>query len=349
MGYTGSSGCKICCSLFLFSANSGKYKHPVGEEIKEQNDSIGVLMVVIFSTFRQGLAEIWRVKKLLFFVYIVNIIFAYLLTLPVSMMLSEALAETTAADKLLQKFDLTLYTNITMYFGKGIDIPAFILPVGLFYLFLNTFLAGGIIKIFAAKQKFNFSTFIHNCSLYFKRYLKLFAISLLFILMIALLDNLLTILFGLITKGALTERIPFIFFLSRMLIIFAMLVFTNMLFDYAKIITIVNDTVRMVEAVRLAWLFVWTRFIKSISLYKLYLITAILIFLIYWGVESYLKVSTPWMVFVVLLWTQLTILMKIWVRLGFFAGQTAFYSTSAVTGLSGRLIENSIEPFKGQQ
>lgn len=314
----------------------------------KQDHRSGETMTVIFKAFRQGLTDIWREKRLLFLVYTVNLFFAYLLTLPVIMMFSEALTNTTAADKLLEKFDFTIVTNIFMHFGKGLNLPTIIWPLGIFYLLLNTFLAGGIIQLFVSRQKFNFSAFVHACQVYYMRFLKLFALSLFFILTIVVINSLLARLFEWITADATTERMPFIFFSGRLLIIIAMLIITNMFFDYAKIITIVNETARTVRAVELAWFFVSRRFIESTGLYKLYLGTAILSFFVYLVVESYLQVSTPWMVFVIFLWTQIYILVKIWIRLSFFAGQTALYYRSVPAGMSGQLMENSINKVTKQ-
>ena len=303
-------------------------------------------MTVVLKTYGKGLADIWRVKKLLLFIYTINLIFACLLTLPVSMMFSEALVKTTAADKLLKIFDYPLYINIVKNYGQGISLSALLLPLGLFYLILNTFLAGGIIDLFVRQRKFNIYRFVQASLLYFGRFLKLFGLSLLMILAIVVLNGLLTKIAGLITEGAPTERVPLILLAVRLLIIFALLVFTNMLFDYAKIITVARESVRVVEAAILAWQFVWVGFIKTIGLYKLYLVTALLIMAIYWIIESQVRFSGPWMVLLFFLWTQFLMLMRIWVRLGFFAGQTIFYAGSAVAGISKPWTD---EPFNERE
>ena len=87
-------------------------------------------MISIFKAYKNGLAEAWNEKKMLFWMYGFNLLFAYLVTMPLSMMLSRALDKTTAAEKVLQAFDLTIFLTIMDDFGKGVPIHAGEVPQG---------------------------------------------------------------------------------------------------------------------------------------------------------------------------------------------------------------------------
>jgi hypothetical protein len=282
-------------------------------------------MIGIVKHYKDGLLAVWREKQLLFCVYSFNFIFAYLLALPVSMMFSQSLSETTAAEKMLEAFDYTLYIAIRTHFGQGLSLGRLLLTIGLFYVVFNLFFSGGIIYVFVSRQKFILADFLRACITYFMRFLKLFGFSLIFISLAILLYNLLSRLSGLMIKDAATEHLPLLLFILRIMILAGILIFINMLFDYAKIITVANDYTGMFKTFRIALIFISGSLVKTISLYKLYLFTAVLIFLIYWSVESFLKVSGGIMVLVFFLWTQIYVLQKLWVRLSFFSGQAAFY------------------------
>ena len=124
----------------------------------------------------------WKEKKMLFWLYGFNLLFAYLITMPVSMMLSKALDKTTAADKVLNAFDFTVLVTILNDYGKGLNIGRTITTFGLLYIIVNIFFAGGILKIFIEEKKFSVKEFFSGCIEYFNRFLRLFLFSLLFII-----------------------------------------------------------------------------------------------------------------------------------------------------------------------
>ena len=283
-------------------------------------------MIGIYKFFTEGLSLVWREKKLLFLIYLFNFIFAYLLTMPLSMIFSSALAKTTAADKILQAFDFTLYTSMRAHFGQGLSLGRLLLTIGLFYLVLNLFFSGGIIQTFVNREKFELTGFLKASVGYFKRFLKLFLISLIFMLSSVAVFFLLSELFGLLTKDAATEHMIVFLFGLRILILAGLLIVINMLFDYAKIMTVAHDFSGMFATVKAALIFVIQHPVKTAALYKYYLLSVILILLVYWGVESVLQVNSGLTVFVFFLLTQIYSLLKLWIRLSFFAGQYRFYA-----------------------
>ena len=127
-----------------------------------------------------------------------------------------------------------------------------------------------------------------------------------------------------------------------------MLAFINMLFDYAKIMTVVYDYHKMIETVKLALMFIMMSLIKTAGLYMLYLFTAVSVFLLYWVVESALQVSSGFMVLMFFVLTQIYMLLKLWVRLGFFAGQYSFYfhSNTAMPGMSKAMLDESVANYE---
>ena len=305
-------------------------------------------MINIFSAYKNGLVTVWKEKKLLFWVYGFNLIFAYVLAMPISMMLSRALAKTTAAEKMLESFDYAIYSSIMEGFGQGISLGRLLISIGLFYMILNIFLSGGILSALIKGQKLNITEFLSECVLYFNRFLKLFLISLVLLLMVFLLNMLLSRLFGYFTEEAATEHLSIILFMTRVIILVIVLAFINLLFDYAKIMTVVYDYHKMMETVKLALMFIMMSLIKTVGLYKLYLFTAVGIFLLYWVVESALQVSSGFMVLVFFIWTQIYMILKLWVRLGFFAGQYSFYyhSNTAMPGMSKAMLDEAVANYE---
>jgi hypothetical protein len=304
-------------------------------------------MISIFVAYKNGLSVAWKEKKMLFWLYGFNILFAYLITLPISTMLSKALNNTTAADKVLQTFDFTIYATVMDTFGKGVDLGRTITTVGLLYLIANIFFAGGILKIFIEEQKFNLKNFLMGCLEYFNRFLKLFLISGLFLISAILVYLLISILFKFLTDNSVTEHLPVILFVLKILMLGLLFAIISMLFDYAKIMTVVNDYHGMFKTVKQSVMFVMMSPKKTIGLYLSYSFTAIFFMIVYLFVESFIS-ATGWLtILIIFLWTQIFMISRIWIRLSFFAGQYSFYhfSNTAMPGMTKEMLDEAVKEF----
>jgi len=305
-------------------------------------------MISIFAAYKNGLSAAWKEKKMLFWLYGINLLFAYLITLPLSMMLSKALDNTTAADKILQSFDYTIYTTIMDVFGKGVDLGRTIITVGILYLIVNIFFAGGILKIFIDEQKFRLKEFFEGCVEYFNRFLRLFLISVLFLISAILIYMLISKLFGLLIDNSATEHLLYLFMVLRVLFLGTLLAFINMLFDYAKIMTVVNDFQGMFATVKQSIMFVMMSPRKTIGLYFSYLMTSVLFMTIYMFVESFISVTGWLTILIFFLWTQIFMISRIWIRMSFFAGQYSFYhySNTAMPGMTKDMLNSAVEDYE---
>ncbi len=305
-------------------------------------------MISIFSAFKNGLLNAWNERKMLFWLYGFNFIFAYLLTLPISMMLSNALDRTTAAEKILQAFDFTIFISIINDYGIGLTFSRLLITIGLFYLVLNIFFAGGVLEVFVEGKRFQLADFFSGCIKYFYRFLRLFLISLLFLGGVFIVNLLLSTLSGLLTENATTEHAGILLFVLRMAIVVFLLAFTNMIFDYAKIVTIVNDYYGMIKTVKLTLMFVRMSLLKTIGLYALYFFTAIIIVLIYLLISSLIHITDGFTVLLFFILSQVYMFAKIWIRISFFAGQYSFYhySNAALPGMTKELLDKVVDDYE---
>jgi hypothetical protein len=302
------------------------------------------------SAYKNGLWNALNEKKLLFWLYGFNLLFAYILALPVSMMIANALDKTTTADRLLQAADITVLITFMMEYGKSISFVQLLTAIGILYIIFNIFFAGGILKTFVEEKKFELSDFFSGCIEYFNRFLRLFLISLIFFILIIILNFLLSKFFGIFTKDATTEHLPFILFFLRVLILSFLLAFVNMLFDYAKIMTVVNDFYGMFKTVNQAFIFVMMSMRKTIGLYMLFLFTAIILMAVYLFIESLLNVTSGLMVLIFFIWTQIYMISRVWIRMSFFAGQYSLYrhSNTAMPGMTKEMLDKAVTNYENR-
>ena len=308
-------------------------------------------MISIFIAYKNGLFTAWKEKRMLFWLYGFNLLFAYLITMPLSMMLTKALDKTTAADKILQSFDYTIYTTIMDVFGKGVDLGRTITTVGLIYLIVNIFFAGGILKIFIEERRFTLKDFFNGCIEYFNRFLRLFMISGIFIIIAILMFLLFSEFLSLFADNSTTEHLPFLFFVLRVLFLGSLLALINMLFDYAKIMTVVNDFQSMYATVKKSIIFVMMSPQKTMGLYFSYFLAFILFIIIYLLVESLILVTGWLTILIYFLWTQIFMISRIWIRMSFFFGQYIFYrfSNTAMPGMTKTMLDKAVEDYKKRE
>lgn len=305
-------------------------------------------MIGIIKAYKNGLSNALNEKKMIFWIYGFNLLIAYALTLPVSMILSNALDKTIATERMLSAFDLTIMTTIIRDFASGFSLFRWVITIALFYLVLNIFFAGGILNVFTNESRFKLSDFLAGCVKYFNRFLRLFAISLLFLIAVIFINMLLSKLSGFITENSTTEHVPVILFISRYFFLILLLALTNMLFDYAKIITVVNDFHGMFGAVKISIMFVMMSMRKTTGLYGLYFITAVFLLVLYLIIESVIHVDSGLMVLIFFLWTQIYMITKVWIRMSFFAGQFNFYkyANTAMPGMSKEILDSAVADYE---
>jgi len=121
-----------------------------------------------------------------------------------------------------------------------------------------------------------------------------------------------------------------------------------MLFDYAKIMTVVNDFHGMYSTVRHAMMFVMMSPGKTMGLYFSYLFSGVLFVVIYLVIESFISV-TGWLTIIIFVfWTQIFMISRIWIRLAFFAGQFSFYhfSNTAMPGMTKQMLDEAVENYE---
>ena len=253
--------------------------------------------------------------------YVVNLIFALLLTFPIFQFLEGKLSHTLAIDKLKEQFDFTIFNDILNEYG---DITSFLvnqnLVHSLLFLVLSVFLAGGILNVVKFRDApFRFSGFWVGCSKYFWRILKL---TLLFLVVQGFLLAFFIFLFNTLTAGGLQRFNSEAEIYTRAMILFPFYSFFALLFfmiqDYAKVM-VVNEDVSFFKAVGRGIGFVVKHFFATFLLYLLNALVFGLLFYLYW------QLSTENAVLIGFLIGQLFLLFRIGTKLTNLASATVLY------------------------
>jgi len=309
----------------------------------------------IITALKNGFEKVVKNIKILPIIYVVNIILALFLALPMFATLKSDTEKRMVRDGLVEGFDYewwdefsfqaegiekTFLPTLVGGFGAIIDnlellltgeftrLGLLVFLLGILYLILCSFFAGGAIAIYAdEKRKYSVGRFFSHSAAYFNRF---FSLTLTDVILCVIIYKLLhPKIFGIvdsITENFMSERSAFFINLLGYIVILAVILFINMLFDYAKVIVVVENRQSAWEAVWWSLKFTIKHFGKVIGLYLLIGIIGLAAATVFALILSVFNPATVLLVIISILLQQLYIFVKIGIRLNFYACQLDMYT-----------------------
>ena len=204
--------------------------------------------------------------------------------------------------------------------------PAPILWLGAFYLLVWLFLSGGILDRYGRTRPTNSHEFFTACGVFFVRFLRLapFMALAYYMLFAIVRPFLLDETFASFTRDVTAERTAFFMRLGLYALFGALLLAINVIFDYAKVRAVVEDRRSMVGATVAG-----ARFVRrnAGAVAALYVLTGVLfiVLLFLYALVAPGASSTGVGVWIGVIITQLFLVGRLWIRLVFFASETALF------------------------
>lgn len=309
--------------------------------------------MTVFEALLQGFGRVRRAKRFMAWIYLCNLLLALLLVLPLTGLLRESLGHSLAAEQLRRGFNPDWFAEFQAEasgLGASLDpsvvgigavlngLEAFltgdlfrayagVVAVGALYLLLWTFFAGGVLDFYNSTAPPDRETFLSACARYFPRFLRLalFAALCYYLIYSRVLEG----LGGFVSerlRDVVDERVAFLWTAAKYLVVLFLLAAVNMVFDYARILTVIENRRSMLLALLRSIRMMGT----SLRPAGLYLLVT-LVGLVFLGIYGLLP-NKPWEqtwrgVTVTLAAGQLYILTRIWTRLLFYASQSALCSS----------------------
>jgi hypothetical protein len=198
--------------------------------------------------------------------------------------------------------------------------------LGAGYLVVWLFLTGGILDRYARARPTRSYEFFTACGVYFVRFLRLAPIIAVtyYVLFAYLHPFLLGYLYDEITRDVTVERTAFLWRVAFYLIFGAVLLAASVVFDYAKVRAVVEDRRSMIGAIAASVRFIRRNFGGVASLYLLngLLFFAVLVLYALLAPGAGWSGAGVWLGFAI---GQIYLLARLWVRLVFFAAETALF------------------------
>ena len=304
------------------------------------------------AAFTDGIRRVNKAPAILACVFIITLVTA----LPFSLVLRESLrahlGNSLAADEALHGVNYQWWSeyfaaqpaeSIAHTFGTSVigfavvldnastllDVggrPSALLMLGAAYLLLWLFLAGGILDRYARNRPTRAHEFFAACGIYFVRFLRLAPmIGITYYLLFHYVHHwLFDDLYDTVTRNLTVERTAFVWRVGFYAFFGVLLMAVNVVFDYAKARTVIEDRRSMIGAVAAGFRFVRRNIGAVATLYMLDALLFVAVIVIYGLVAPGAGTSgvLMWLGFFV---SQIYLLARLWVRLVFFASSASLF------------------------
>lgn len=281
-----------------------------------------------FSALRQGASKIWFQKKMLLWLYLLNLLFAGVMVYPLRSAMSE-LSKTDLSADFVTGFRIDSFVFYwSDYSSTFKSLFAVAVGMGVLYMIFNIFIAGGMVAALSVDRRVTLRRFFSDSSRYFWRFCWLFIFMAVGLGLIATAyDMLLSETIDEIQKAATTDRASFLWQILGVAIVVLGCTFVLMIFDYARICTVADRRRNCIATTFSALRFSLRKCWRTIPLFGFNLLIVVLLFAIYLLVENLFSNATLASMIGLFVFQQLFILSRIWMRFSFYSSQMAYYQS----------------------
>jgi len=313
--------------------------------------------MTVFRALIEGMGMATRHWRALLLIYILNLLLAATVALPVASEIDSALSRTESAERMAEGFDWLWHQGFRSEHPADSDLPGSIgprqeglkpvlrnfeayvrgasfpeLPPGLFvlgviYLLFNTLLIGGILGLFADDSaRFTFRFFFDRAGRFFAILVGiLIAAYLLYWFLWGVLGPLHAGLVGDLRASARSEWTPLLADWAGIAILIFLAFFVHMTMDYARVAAAAWDRLGLFPAVFGAFGFVLRQRGRVLGLFYLTTLLAAVIAILFSLLVKLGGGAGPAQLITLFVVQQAFIIASIWIRMVYLGSQMAFY------------------------
>ena len=271
-----------------------------------------------------GITATFKRTKILFVLYFITFIFALIAALSLKNAILNDAGSSLALFSMLKDFDYTTYSNFMHLFRNTIS-PIFKVAVFLsvFYTIFSVFFSGGIISAFKNQSKASsLSKFWADSWTYLSRFFRLFIYILITQIIVALLVFFpIAAIISSISSSIQSEATYFYIAITGVIIYLFLLTIIILISDYAKIMMINDEALRPFRTMFRSFGYVFKHFFSVYGLNVLFIITGIILFLIYFFFADKIGMTTGFTIFIMFLIQQMFIICRLFLKISVYGGE----------------------------
>lgn len=283
----------------------------------------------IIPSYFNGFVSAFRTKKLVIIIYLITLSLALIIAIPFGNTIQNKAGNSMAFISLLKDFNYTVYMDFMNQYADAIyPFLSIAMWTGLFYLLFTIFFEGGILVILIRNESnYSLTTFWGASARYFSRFVRLAIYSIIaqVVILLAVYIPVINILYS-ISDSVESEKILIFIFLSGIIVHLILFVFILVVTDYAKIMMVENRRFKPFKTLFKSLGFVFNHFLSTYFLYLSLLILPVMLFIIYFNLETWLGMSTGIKIFLVFIIQQFVIWCRIFFKIWILGSELFLYS-----------------------
>jgi hypothetical protein len=283
-------------------------------------------------TFFRGAGLVWKWQRLLWWIFAVNLILAWLATQGMVERLGAALNHSNASQYFVHGFNVAQFLALAGQPDSPLtsDRPAAAHYSVVFMIFM-LFLTGGILAAYIRDERPQPGIFFEACGYHFWRFFRLLIYMLIVFLPVGGLAALAGVMYNHIDERSISPFPAVHFFEAAAVVILFLLIVIRIWFDMAQVIAVAEDEKRMHRALRRAFGLLWHNFFSLFWLY--FRITIIAVVFVGLGLRLWMLGLKPGSNIAAFLLSQLMLVIWIATRLWQRASEALWYrQRAAVSG-----------------
>ena len=288
-----------------------------------------------FINFFKGFHIIRKNFRMVLFLLVFNLLFSLILAIPMYTSLEESIGQSEAGQSkgieksfspsILGKGAVLDNFVHLIHFGET-RLPRVILVFGALYILLHTFLSGGIISVIGKNNPvFSIKDFFSGAGKFVSRFFLLMIISWVFFFLVISLKDFLYALVNRVSNTAGSEIFPFYLSLISSIFVYVLFLFFQMVFDYARIKTVIEDSRSILQTTKDAFIFVFKNIGSTMGLFYLLLLTNLVLIVVYILLKEIIPQTSAVSIIAIFIVQQIFIGFFIWIRCWLYSSQLELY------------------------
>jgi len=293
----------------------------------------------ITHTFVTSTRLVFKNLKLVLLLFVVNFSFALALTLPIFSLLRDNLLHSSLNAHFTGEFDYVWFLQfISLNKQTVTGIPGLLYIITIIYNLIQLFFSGGLMTIFNNPQKNHVVDFFFGGVKYFFRFFQLFCVALIFYFLLITFNAFLDSVIVKTMAYSQNMRLEFFIQLFRYLIFILLIGVINIIFDYSRVITVVNDKSKVLKVIGQSFVFIKNNFSLVASVYFITGSCVIVATIIYNVFDSYIPKTSLALLIVTFFIQQLLIIFRLTIKMLFSATEIVVYND-----LNAEIIDTNVE------
>ncbi len=219
-------------------------------------------------TFASGAGLVWRWQRIVWWIFIVNLVFAVFAVRGLVERAAPAMDHSLASQRLVDGFDTSALAELMAQPDSPIEAPgAAVFHYSVIFAIFMVFVAGGILATYYNDAKPTTTAFFEACGHHFWRFVRLVIYMLLAFIPIGILIAICRAIQDRIEDKSISPYSSVYFSYAAALVVLLLLIVLRLWFDMAQIIAAAEDETRMHRALRRAASLLWHNFGSLFWLY----------------------------------------------------------------------------------